>query len=1071
MRFAIRQARLPAAFLLFAVAVALATLVSAHDNNFVIEPEFEAVTCGSAIKLAHSATGYRLHSHGINYGSGSGQQSVTGFPGGDDPNIIRLLHMATKKFLHSHSHQSPLSGGQEVSAYEFSDEGGGSAARDNWRVLCQDKKDKAWKREAKVRLQHAISAQYLSSNNKHQFRHPIPAGGRRHTFGRSKRALASTGGNLLWRAELSFQSEAAGDTRGYGVDWVGLGGILSFIFHRFPPSAILLCCETMAAPASALQAIGGTDSIAASMIAWYGFERIRRLERQPRLTGGRGEACMQGEVVVDGRGSQDRSLKGVSHSKRVLLQGKHLQSSLPSLRRPRRSLRRDGQWFKPVRSMDSGDNWVLKFNNLKRIYKLLTGYYEEVLGQNTSGLDVPNLTSIARDSDVLEIVKLMSLIIALAVQCEQNQKYIQQIQLLDAAAQHVLMVTIEQVMTRLGEARVAESPTSAISPFAGEEKLQLENENRLIRQQLEEMKAKFTDMEHEKDLLQSRVRDMEEQSVSQLSGVGKADFLLRTEVDNLKADMWADELAKKTEENTRLKDQLDEFRHFADKLQKSEAMIEKYKKRMEESADLRRQIKLVETQNQQMLERNNQLEEEYRKLSSFKPLMETYKEQIGSMEGKNSALMVENSKLDFELKELKIKLERMDAQRKADADQMQLLEDQVRELELNSSTPVSGGSLGSDLTSSVNTALRARVAQLERDLERASKDDKAERIKSLESALDDATRMKEKFEMDYMQSFQKNLALENEMKQLRSLASSDGQEEVEKLKARIAEYEQELATTKRRLSEAEVAIAQGTGVNSGILPGGADYEKIKRQLDSFEKESRMQMAQINKLLLEKDMLETANQEMKESVLQQERTNNDLKAALAAFESKGQSSDETTQKLASATQKVVQLTEQNNKLHKALKEAKKHILSQDKQIKDRIALAEKDNFIEAITSFETSIREKDAELERLKKEVLDTRNAARREQALMVTAWHDLGMQFQRRSMQQRNDGSSFSWLSQQRKKCGGLYTPKTNHKRVAARSERTGFINRYAGEFIVTEFHFEESKCTEGFSLSLSLTS
>lgn len=36
------------------------------------------VTCGSVIKLQHDQTKALLHSHEIPYGSGSGQQSVTG---------------------------------------------------------------------------------------------------------------------------------------------------------------------------------------------------------------------------------------------------------------------------------------------------------------------------------------------------------------------------------------------------------------------------------------------------------------------------------------------------------------------------------------------------------------------------------------------------------------------------------------------------------------------------------------------------------------------------------------------------------------------------------------------------------------------------------------------------------------------------------------------------------------------------------------------------------------------------------------------------------------------------------
>jgi len=43
--------------------------------------DYSRVTFGSAIKLQHRPSGFRLHSHQIKWGSGSGQQSVTGFEG------------------------------------------------------------------------------------------------------------------------------------------------------------------------------------------------------------------------------------------------------------------------------------------------------------------------------------------------------------------------------------------------------------------------------------------------------------------------------------------------------------------------------------------------------------------------------------------------------------------------------------------------------------------------------------------------------------------------------------------------------------------------------------------------------------------------------------------------------------------------------------------------------------------------------------------------------------------------------------------------------------------------------
>jgi len=155
------------------------------------DPEFTAVTCSSVVKIGHSQTNYRLHSHGVSYGSGSEQQSVTAIRDADDTNslwtihgplntyckrgdpikcgsTIRLKHLNTGRWLHSHYYRSPLSNQQEVSAFDGSDSG------DNWEVRCVDESDEYWIREKDVRFVHVNTQKFLTSSPHFQFRNPIP---------------------------------------------------------------------------------------------------------------------------------------------------------------------------------------------------------------------------------------------------------------------------------------------------------------------------------------------------------------------------------------------------------------------------------------------------------------------------------------------------------------------------------------------------------------------------------------------------------------------------------------------------------------------------------------------------------------------------------------------------------------------------------------------------------------------------------------------------------------------------------------------------------------------------------
>lgn len=184
----------------------------------------QAVTCGSTVKLLNGHHKVRLHSHDVKYGSGSGQQSVTGtvvkedvnshwtIKGPDDKQFcmrgepvecgqkIRLEHLTTHRNLHSHHFSSPLSSQQvssfililyqnpyfkstiicnitvciwvnvstlqEISAFG---EGGRGDTGDVWTVMCEGD---YWTRDDSMMLKHVDTGMYLAASG-HTFGRPI----------------------------------------------------------------------------------------------------------------------------------------------------------------------------------------------------------------------------------------------------------------------------------------------------------------------------------------------------------------------------------------------------------------------------------------------------------------------------------------------------------------------------------------------------------------------------------------------------------------------------------------------------------------------------------------------------------------------------------------------------------------------------------------------------------------------------------------------------------------------------------------------------------------------------------
>jgi len=152
--------------------------------------DYEYVTVGSAFKLLNQGIRVRLHSHEVTYGSGSGQQSVTGMDKKEDGNSywqvrsptdetlvrgtpikcgqnVRLTHLTTSKNLHSHHFRAPLSSyASEVSC--FGNDGDGDDL-DNWQVQCSGS---LWSRNQFVSFKHVETGFYLTCSDQ-KFGRPI----------------------------------------------------------------------------------------------------------------------------------------------------------------------------------------------------------------------------------------------------------------------------------------------------------------------------------------------------------------------------------------------------------------------------------------------------------------------------------------------------------------------------------------------------------------------------------------------------------------------------------------------------------------------------------------------------------------------------------------------------------------------------------------------------------------------------------------------------------------------------------------------------------------------------------
>ncbi|KAG6332241.1 hypothetical protein ID866_6849 [Astraeus odoratus] len=674
------------------------------------------------------------------------------------------------------------------------------------------------------------------------------------------------------------------------------------------------------------------------------------------------------------------------------------------------------------------DNWVLRFNALKRLYRLLTQYFEDVLQRPTSALDVPNLQAAAKDYDVDATLIMCRMTLAIAVQCEKNREIIERIQRLDEGAQHHLMKAIEQVMVKINasendsEGGVANMTEDDHHYHIQSERSQILAEKETIQKVysvlLEEhrtLQTNFDDAISEKEDALSRLREAQRDIENRRND--KTDAFMRAEIDRLRTELQksednlamteteldkqtsfvseltrkVDELQGKADQVARLKDQLDEYRHAADRLQKTENVMEKYKKKLQESAELRQHVKSLEHQNADLVDMNASLEEEYRKVAAFKPLMESYKNQIAELEAKVATRTQEIETVKFELEQTRTKLRITSEERARDSEVLELYQERMRELELlshrvprtakvsdtgeepakNMETPMEEDFIGEEsfalneelddaISGTTMTDLKLRIRKLQRELQ-ATKQNEADasRILVLENLLDDANRMKSRYESDYLAAHREKLVLQRDLDEIRSgKALGDGAEAAIALRQRLNETVEQLDVLQKAHAELEVSfeaqkreltIAKSDlnlvnkdqvdilaslreSINEDKAALEAEIERFRKQIKELTEKNRMQLEQINALLLEKVNLQSEGIGQRERMLQRERDFVDLRASISGRDVP----EDIKVRLLALHEENQNVKEQLKTTQEKLTKAKQFIKSQDKLFKEEQA---------------------------------------------------------------------------------------------------------------------------------------
>uniref|UniRef100_A0A672QGX6 Hook C-terminal domain-containing protein n=1 Tax=Sinocyclocheilus grahami TaxID=75366 RepID=A0A672QGX6_SINGR len=306
-------------------------------------------------------------------------------------------------------------------------------------------------------------------------------------------------------------------------------------------------------------------------------------------------------------------------------------------------------------------------------------------------------------------------------------------------------------------------------------------------------------------LLQSQMEQLQEENYRLDSSRDdlrvRADVLER-EVTDLQ--LRNEELTSLAQEAQSLKDEMDILRHSSDRVSRLEAMVETYKRKLEDLGDLRRQVRLLEERNHVYMQRTCELEEELRRANAIRSQLDTYKRQAHEMSAKHSAEAMKAEKWQFEYKNLNDKYETLLKEREKLMGERDALRETTEELTcaqvqqqcLTDSLSAESGAAGSLAAEIMPTELRDTVVRLQQENKTLCVQESSyrHRLEELQTQLEDSQRSQNTLETQNRLSQQQISELSAQVEELqRALQEQDSKTEGSSLlKKKLEEHLEKL---------------------------------------------------------------------------------------------------------------------------------------------------------------------------------------------------------------------------------------------------------------------------------------